>query len=237
MGGLETAKGRLGFRDRCVETMSRGEGGTGRGREWDTPGDTARTTGREQGRQRQERREAGGGMDRNREWRERGGRRGGHEDRCEDRAWDALERQQAGKDARPPPCTPPPHPPPGQRRQGALRRAREAGEPEAPPAGPDVRGGASRGRVDRRPRLPPPHARSARGPGLGSRPREERACGAWTLHLYVSPARCLGNSQGNHPSSGPARISHPLLGATQGPGSHACLRPLPVQASGREWKR
>lgn len=65
-------------------------------------------------------------MDINREWRERGGRRGGHEDRCEDRAWDARERQQAGKDARPPPCTP--HRTP---RRGSGGREPSA-EPERP---------------------------------------------------------------------------------------------------------
>ncbi|XP_055093622.1 synaptotagmin-5 isoform X4 [Symphalangus syndactylus] len=60
----------------------------------------------------------------------------------------------------------------------------------------------------------------------------ERACSAGTPRLCVSPARCPGNK----PLPGQPALLSPrsrgarlLLWATRSAGSHACLRPLPVQ--------
>ena len=156
VGGLEAETGRLRFRDRCGNKEQRG-GRSRQGGGWETPGHGPDHRPRARETQIGGQRGAGGGMGRNREWRERCGGRDGHEDRCEHRARDARERQTGREDVRPQP-TPPPAVAAGSPRQERERLA-----------GPDVEGGASRGRGERRPRLPSPQASSAWGPGLGVR--------------------------------------------------------------------
>lgn len=158
------------------------------------------------------------------------GDRGGHESRCED-STDAWRDQQAKKD------------------EGDSAQAPGSPRPALQQNWGEGRGNlrlSSQDQVRRE-----QSAVAARTTGCPSPPRgtsgsqsgfrgvpghqwaPERACPAGTPRLCVSPARCPGNRPlPGQPALLPPRSRRAglLLWATRSVGSHACLRPLPVQA-------
>lgn len=225
MGGLEAETGRLRFRDRCGNKEQRG-GRSRQGGGWESPGHRPDHRPRARETQIGGQRGAGGGMDRNREWRERCGGRDGHEDRCEDRARDARETQAEKM------CAPsPPHPRRWQ--QVAPGRSERGSQGQMWREEPAV-GAGSDGRGCRLPKLAPP---GVRGWGSGAGVLTARRA-SWPRldSASVRQPRLLSRQQlvarGNQHCSRPARAEPP--GARDNPGLRFPRPPSPTSGS-RRW--
>lgn len=131
------------------------------------------------------------------------------------------------------------------------RMSGRGSEAESPPPWPDVEEGPAAGAWTDRPASRPSHLRWSRDPGLGAQVQQRTEPAGGAPHpvpripypagdlslvrgappVVVATGRCWGN-QGELPPRGPKR-SQALLWATGRAGSHAHLRPLPIQAPGR----